>query len=48
MIARGDAIGGAAIGDTGRRVFPTEWQGPALPLTATKVRPHHRRFVARR
>jgi hypothetical protein len=48
MIAHGDAIGAAAIGDAGRRVLPSEFQGPALPLPGRPrpFRPRH--IIARR
>ncbi len=51
MIARGDAIGGAALADTGRRTLASEWQGPALPLPAPPglpVRGQPRRHRPRR
>ena len=46
MIARSESIGGSAIGDTGQRVLPGEWSGPAMPLPGRKVR--QRRHIARR
>lgn len=32
MIARGDAIAGCAIGDSGARVLPGEWRGPVITV----------------
>jgi hypothetical protein len=48
MIARGDAIGVAALSDTGPRVLPNAWQGPALPLPSKTMRGRVRRVIARR
>lgn len=48
MIARGDAIAGGAIGDTGQRILPGEWTGPVPPLphSVPQRRGRGRRFTA--